>query len=378
MSDETAGKDAVRSPGDFIRDELRTREWTQADLARVLDRPLPTVNRILQGKHAVLPEMAIALGVAFGTSPELWMARESAYRLALSACDGGGVQRRARLYGLAPINELQKRGWIRAGTDIANIEQDLLRFFEIDNLNQEPVALGPMRKSDATTPLSLAQRAWCFRVRQLAKLIRAAPYDESRLPQCVTTLRKLAAYPQSAAKLPEVFASFGIRFVVVEPLSGSKVDGVALWLDENSPVIGISLRYDRVDAFWFTVGHEMSHIKHRDAASFDSDSDDGQGIEFTVKPVEERRADAESAETLIDPEELQSFIRRVGPMYSKQQIIQFAHRIKTHPGIIVGQLQHRREISFRANREMLSKVRDAVVATALTDGWGCAIETGAP
>lgn len=364
----------VRSPGDFIREELQSREWTQADLARVLNRPLPTVNRILQGKHAILPEMAIALGVAFGNGPEIWMSRESAYRLSLAECDEGDVQRRTRLYGLVPVNELQKRSWIKPTEDLAELEREVLAFLEISDLQEEPQALGPMRKSDVTSNLSPTQRAWCYRVRQLAQLIPAAAYDESRLPECEAAIRKLLAFPQEAAKLPKVLASFGIRFVVVEPLSGSKVDGVALWLDAQSPVIGVSVRYDRIDAFWFTVCHEFRHVKHRDEASFDSDLDDGQGLAMSVKAPPEQRADAESAAMMIDPAEMQSFIRRVGPLYSKQQIIQFAHRIKVHPGIIVGQLQHRHEIGFRANREMLSKVRDAVVTTALTDGWGHLVE----
>jgi len=366
----------VRSPGDFIREELQSREWTQADLARVLNRPLPTVNRILQGKHAILPEMAIALGIAFETGPEIWMARESAYRLSLAQCDEADLQRRARLYGLVPVNEIQKRAWIKQTGDLDDLEREVLSFLEIDSLDQEPVALGPMRKTDAMAQLSPIQRAWCYRVRHLAKLIPATAFDESRLGECEAAIRKLLAYPQEAAKLPALLASFGIRFVIVEPLGGSKVDGVALWLDENSPVIGVSARYDRIDAFWFTVCHEFRHVKHRDVASFDCDQDDGQGIELSVKSSTEQRADAESAAMLIDPAEMQSFIRRVGPLYSKQQIIQFAHRIKVHPGIIVGQLQHRHEIGFRTNREMLSKIRDAVVTTALTDGWGNTVQDG--
>ena len=67
---------------------------------------------------------------------------------------------------------------------------------------------------------------------------------------------------------------------------------------------------------------------------------------------------------------MDSFIRRVGPLYSKQRIVQFAHRVKIHPGIIVGQLQNRDEIGYSANREMLTKVREVVAQTALTDGWG--------
>lgn len=45
-------------------------------------------------------------------------------------------------------------------------------------------------------------------------------------------------------------------------LSKTYVDGVVIKTD-NGPVIGMSLRYDRVDNFWFTLIHELSHIaKH--------------------------------------------------------------------------------------------------------------------
>lgn len=60
-------------PGEYIRDELDARGWTQADLAAIMERPLPTVNQIISGKKAITPETAIELGQAFGTSPELWM-----------------------------------------------------------------------------------------------------------------------------------------------------------------------------------------------------------------------------------------------------------------------------------------------------------------
>jgi len=96
-----------------------------------------------------------------------------------------------------------------------------------------------------------------------------------------------------------------------------------------------------------------------------------------MKEDAERRADEEAAATLVPPQELRSFMRRVGPLYAKDRIIQFAHRIKMHPGVIVGQLQHRGEIGYAANREMLAKVREIVTQTALTDGYGRTIAPGA-
>ena len=84
----------------------------------------------------------------------------------------------------------------------------------------------------------------------------------------------------------------------------------------------------------------------------------------------ERRADAFAASLLIPPGKLDDFIRETQPRYSKVRIKQFANAIKVHPGIILGQLHRRGEISYASNREMLVKIRDAVTKTSATDGWG--------
>jgi len=89
----------------------------------------------------------------------------------------------------------------------------------------------------------------------------------------------------------------------------------------------------------------------------------------------EARADSEAANMLIPREQLNSFITRVGPLYSKDRINRFANRIGIHPGIIVGQLQYRKEIPYSANREMLAQVREIVIQEALTDGWGKTVGT---
>jgi HTH-type transcriptional regulator/antitoxin HigA len=69
-------------PGDFIREELEARGWTQRDLAEILGRPVQAVSAIVNGKRVVTPETAVALGAAFDTSPDFWLNLESAYRLA--------------------------------------------------------------------------------------------------------------------------------------------------------------------------------------------------------------------------------------------------------------------------------------------------------
>ncbi len=83
-------------PGEFVREELETRSWTQADLAEFMGRPLRSINEIINGKKGITAETAIQLGNAFGTSAEYWINLESAYRLHIARRQGRKTLRRAR------------------------------------------------------------------------------------------------------------------------------------------------------------------------------------------------------------------------------------------------------------------------------------------
>lgn len=68
-------------PGEYIREELVERGWTQMDLAEILGRPPQVVNEIVAGKRSITPETARGLADAFGTSAQLWMNLEASYQL---------------------------------------------------------------------------------------------------------------------------------------------------------------------------------------------------------------------------------------------------------------------------------------------------------
>jgi HTH-type transcriptional regulator/antitoxin HigA len=148
-------------------------------------------------------------------------------------------------------------------------------------------------------------------------------------------LRQLAAFPKEVQHLSQMLAYYGIRFVIIEPLPGARIDGAAFWLDDCSPVIAVSARWDRIDAFWFTVIHEFMHIKNGDGASFDVNllTEADKGLVTVVQPDDEteRLANERAAELLVPRAELDGFIHRVSPLYAATRIIQFAHRIRIHP-----------------------------------------------
>jgi len=86
----------VFPPGDFIREELEARGWTQGQLARIIGRPVQAVNAIVNGKKEITPGTAIALGAAFGTSAMFWLNLETTYRLAHAEPADPSIAVRAR------------------------------------------------------------------------------------------------------------------------------------------------------------------------------------------------------------------------------------------------------------------------------------------
>jgi HTH-type transcriptional regulator/antitoxin HigA len=181
--------------------------------------------------------------------------------------------------------------------------------------------------------------------------------------------------PEEIRRIQGILSETGIRFVIVEAFQGSKVDGVCFWLDENSPVIAISIRFDRIDWFWFTLIHELRHIANgdgKDAAVIDLDLVGDDSDREDINEVEQR-ADKEACEFLIQMDELSNFITRVRPLYAEVKVVGFADRMNVHPGIVVGRLQKLKEIPYANLRKHLVKIRYILAQSALMDGWQIAL-----
>jgi HTH-type transcriptional regulator/antitoxin HigA len=360
-------------PGEFIRDELVARGWTQADLAGIVNRTVQHVNLLVTGKKAVTAQTAYELGAAFGTGPEVWMNLQTAYSLWLEDEPKDEIAERAHLFQIAPVKAMLSRGWIAPTETLADLKSELTRFYETDDLfHLPPVKIAARANVELTPEIRAAQVCWVCRVKQLAGLVQAAEFKPETLKTGISRLRKLAAWPEETRKVPRLLAELGVRFVVVEHLPRSRIDGAAFFVGEF-PVIGMSLRFPRIDYFWHTLMHEVDHILHRDEMTIDVNINEKPDDPETASA--EIRADHEAADMLISSAELNSFISRVGPLYSKDRINRFANKLGIHPGIIVGQLHYRREIPYSANTEMLVPVRDIVIAEALTDGWGKMVAT---
>lgn len=360
----------VFPPGEFLREELEAREWSQQELADILDRPPRLISELIAGKRSITPETAKGLADAFGTSPDYWLNLESQYQLSKVKVPNDNVSRKARLYDKFPVREMLRRGWVRPSENVEVLEQRFCSFFAIADMRAEPELCHNAKKAHATAEVSPPQLAWLFRVKAMASQQVVPAYSKAKLLAALEKLKVLILAPEEVRHVPRILAEAGVCLVFVEPMAGSKMDGACFWLDEGKPVIGMTLRFDRIDNFWFVLRHEIEHVLQEDGkADKQAVVDTDVGVGGDELPECERRANEAGADFCASTTELENFIARVQPYFSEEKVLRFAQRINVHPGLVVGQLQRKLDRHDFLRKHQV-KVRAFVLPSADVDGWG--------
>ncbi|NTU82080.1 MAG: ImmA/IrrE family metallo-endopeptidase [Chloroflexales bacterium] len=151
--------------------------------------------------------------------------------------------------------------------------------------------------------------------------------------------------------MPPLLLSLGVRFVVVPSLPKTYIDG-ALCDPDGTPIIALTLRYDRIDAFWFTLLHELAHLAlgHR-ALHLDNWDDEAQR-----RDAQEIAANDQARAWLLDRAALAAWAARTAPYFGRRVIEQFAATQHLHPGIVLGQLMFDGTVGYQHLRGLLVKV----------------------
>lgn len=364
----------VFHPGEHLLDELDARGWTQTEFAEIIGRPVRLVNEVINGKKGITPETAREFGAALGTSAEFWMNLNTAYHLWRANEDVSQIAHRAKMRNLYPIREMTLRGWIQSSEDSQVVESQLFRFFEVGSLDEQPrlaITAATKRSDSESDGLTAIQTTWLYRVKHIADTMQVPQYSKKSLESSLIQLKAYREAPDEIRHVPQLLEKCGIRFVIVEALPSSKIDGVTFWLDPHSPVIGLSLRFDRIDNFWFVLRHEIEHILNedgKDTVIVDSDLEK-VSMEMENLSTEEKIANTAAAEFCVPQKELENFIVRVGPLFSRTRVLAFAQKKEVHPGLIVGQLQRHLQ-RYDLFRPMLVPIRNIITQVAMTDGYG--------
>ena len=319
------------SPVDAIRFRMDQQGLKPKDLVPYIGSA-PRVSEVLAGKRPLSLAMIRKLVNELGIPAEVLL-REPGAELPSDEI----LQQGKRF----PIAEMVKRRWFSgfSGT-VAEAKQQLEellgRFMEPLGETSLSPALNRQRVRDGGKDDSNALTAWRIRVATLALEQDLPAYRPGTVD--IGFLRELAklSYLESGPRLAKEFlGKAGIHLALERHLPHTHLDGAAMKLPSGSPVVGLTLRHDRLDNFWFTLFHELAHVAlHLDKGDVDVFFDD---ITKTSKDRREMEADELASEALI-PRELWK-AARLRRNTSPAKVMAFAEKLRISPAIPAGRVR---------------------------------------
>jgi HTH-type transcriptional regulator/antitoxin HigA len=188
---------------------------------------------------------------------------------------------------------------------------------------------------------------WVGRVRELAQKThreRATWYEATLNEEFLQYVARLSWLESGPVLAQKFLAEKGIALIILPALIGTRLDGAAMLGEDGAPIVGMTIRHDRLDSFWFTLLHELVHAwKHlSDARLAITDEEVESERDDDIKEAEANRL---ARETFI-PRSLwkrtEAFLR---PSPSTIQVL--ANKLQISPAIIAGRLR-REKIGYAA------------------------------
>lgn len=166
-----------------------------------------------------------------------------------------------------PIREMANRGWLGA---LDNPKQDdLVQAIKVFFDKVGGKGVGPvycrrtMHLGGEVASDFYAINAWLARVIVRSRELRSGMGSFTRpdnVKGFLTSVAQLSWSEQGPLLAREFLGKSGIVLVIEPHLPKTRLDGAALLDNDGIPIIGLSLRYDRLDNFWFTLLHELAHV----------------------------------------------------------------------------------------------------------------------
>jgi len=333
--------DYAVSPGEVLSVELEVRGMTQQELARRTGITPKHIISILKAKSAITPGMAIKLERALGMPVEYWLNLESHYQEILArAAEEKQLERDLDWLKRVPINAMVKLNWIEKIKDKKSQLVEVLRFFGIANIEQWdemwPNLNVAYRQNQTHTVFPEAVSAWLRQGELEASGIICGPYNKVKFREVLDKIRGLTTESPMdfVPAMKELCSMAGVAVVFVPALPKTGVSGATRWLNKDKAIIQLSLRYKTDDHLWFTFFHEAGHILLHGKKELFLEGANGLDLD------KEREANNFSEQELIPAQKFSTFI--ADRNYNKASITSFAQSIGIAPGIVVGQLQHKK------------------------------------
>lgn len=285
------------------------------------------VSEILSGERKLTVDMMRALHLHFGIPAESLLG-------APKKTEASPAPKRQPEPSVRAMADLVASGLMRAKEGYADF-LERSRHLLSPLAGSQPAHLRKTRteRTNAKTDAA-ALEAWCAAA--LLKSLEVPVAKASRKVKCDMAMgRELAALSASPTGLRQVgpfLAERGIALVVLRHLAGTYLDGAAMRRRDGVSVIALTLRYDRIDNFWFTLLHEFAHVACHLSDETSMIFDD---LELRSEDGIEAEADGFAQRALI-PDELW---KSVHADFGAAEVAQIAKKAKVHPAIVAGRWQ---------------------------------------
>lgn len=247
-----------------------------------------------------------------------------------------------RTIKLPVLREVQRRGWLTTPQDIGPKFLESVREYINEGLDlskEKTLHRKNIRDSAKFDKVSLL--LWQSRVLKVASTIseqRKVQFDLSDMSWLKEFVR-LSVVPEAPKLALEYLREKGIVAVVEQHLPQTFLDGAAFVLANGTPVIGLTLRFDRLDYFWFTLLHELGHIFLHFHRGLDSGFLDN--LDVVSENDLEKEADSFARSTLIGDEVWQNAPVRFSKSVDLAR--NFANAQGIHVAIVAGRLRKERK-----------------------------------
>lgn len=291
------------------------------------------VSEVLSGKRPITMSMARALHEHLAIPAEVLLQKP--------APDNDGS-----LAGLAagrfPLKAMAKRGWIPNPPNLKDRASELVAGLLDRAGGSDALAAVPLyRKNDQqrinakTDPYAL--RAWCWQVLASANDgPPGTPYQPGTVtPDFLAAVARLSPLENGPLKARDYLADHGIVLRVERHLPKTHLDGAVFHLPGKSPVIGLTLRHDRIDNFWFCLLHELAHLGCHLGDRPEGFVDD---LELPGNDAHEAEADGWAQDALIPQDEWDQGMLRDKP--TTLDVVYFANKVGIHPAIVAGRVRY--------------------------------------
>ncbi len=318
-------------PVSAIRFRMEQQRLKNKDMGPYLGSP-SKVSEVLSGRRPLSLTMIRSLVNGLGIPAEVLL-KEPGAKLKSDE----DVQRVAKF----PIGEMLKRGWFPgfSGSVIEAKHQieDLADMF-VGSLGLSSLRLAFNRQNIRSSCKcdENALTAWRIRVMTLAIRETLPPYKKGVINATfLSDLAGLSYFESGPTLAKEYLNKNGIHVILERHLEKTYLDGAAMKLPDGSPIVALTLRYDRLDNFWFTLFHELAHVaKHLDKDGAEVFFDD---LTEKAKSELEKEADAFAANALIP--DAKWAVAKLTHTSASDDIRRFADSLRISPAIPAGRIR---------------------------------------